>query len=70
MSKLISYRPDIDGLSAISVLVVILFHADLLWIQGGFIGVDVPLLNIKVYVLCLGQASIYSIPVNNIKKSA
>ena len=41
MSKLISYRPDIDGLRAISVLVVILFHADLLWIQGGFIGVDV-----------------------------
>ena len=41
MSKLISYRPDIDGLRAISVIVVILFHADLLWIQGGFIGVDV-----------------------------
>ena len=41
MSKSISYRPDIDGLRAISVLVVILFHADLLWIQGGFIGVDV-----------------------------
>ena len=41
MSKPISYRPDIDGLRAISVIVVILFHADLLWIQGGFIGVDV-----------------------------
>jgi peptidoglycan/LPS O-acetylase OafA/YrhL len=41
MSKLLSYRPDIDGLRAISVIFVILFHADLLWIQGGFIGVDV-----------------------------
>ena len=41
MSKPISYRPDIDGLRAISVIAVILFHADLLWIQGGFIGVDV-----------------------------
>ena len=41
MSKLLSYRPDIDGLRAISVIFVILFHADLLWIQGGFIGVDI-----------------------------
>ena len=41
MSTSTSYRPDIDGLRAISVIVVILFHADLLWIQGGFIGVDV-----------------------------
>lgn len=41
MSKVISYRADIDGLRAIAVLLVILFHADFTWIKGGFVGVDV-----------------------------
>ena len=35
------YRPDIDGLRALSVGGVILFHADLSAAEGGFIGVDV-----------------------------
>jgi peptidoglycan/LPS O-acetylase OafA/YrhL len=37
----ISYRPDIDGLRAISVLGVIFFHAGLYPFGGGFVGVDV-----------------------------
>ena len=36
-----SYRPDIDGLRAVAILSVIIFHAFPEVIRGGFIGVDV-----------------------------
>jgi peptidoglycan/LPS O-acetylase OafA/YrhL len=36
-----SYRPDIDGLRAVSVLSAVAFHAFPDWVKGGFIGVDV-----------------------------
>ncbi len=35
------YRPDIDGLRAVSIIAVILFHAFPDELSGGFIGVDV-----------------------------
>lgn len=37
----LAYRPDIDGLMAIAVLSVVLFHAKLPFITGGFTGVDI-----------------------------
>lgn len=35
------YRPEIDGLRAIAVLTVILYHAGFSFIQGGYLGVDI-----------------------------
>lgn len=35
------YRPEVDGLRAVAVLPVILFHAGLYGFSGGYIGVDV-----------------------------
>lgn len=35
------YRKEIDGLRAIAVLPVILFHAGFSWFSGGYVGVDI-----------------------------
>ena len=36
-----NYRPEIDGLRAIAVLPVILYHGKFSFFQGGFVGVDI-----------------------------
>ena len=35
------HRPEVDGLRAVAVVPVILFHAEFDWFSGGFVGVDV-----------------------------
>ncbi|MFN2252476.1 MAG: acyltransferase family protein, partial [Anaerolineae bacterium] len=35
------YMPGLDGLRAVAVIAVLLYHADLMWIPGGFLGVEV-----------------------------
>ncbi len=35
------YRPEIDGLRALAVIPVVLFHMGFDWIRGGYLGVDV-----------------------------
>lgn len=37
----LGYQPGLDGLRALSVLAVVAYHADLTWLPGGFLGVEV-----------------------------
>jgi len=37
----IKYQPHIDGLRAIAVVSVLLYHIDSNWLPGGFVGVDI-----------------------------
>lgn len=41
MSGKLSYLPQLDGLRAIAVIIVIIFHSQPAWLPGGFVGVDV-----------------------------
>ena len=37
----IPYLPPLDGLRAVAVLAVLLYHADVSWFSGGYLGVEV-----------------------------
>jgi peptidoglycan/LPS O-acetylase OafA/YrhL len=39
--KAARFRPDIEGLRAVAVAAVVLYHLDIAWAPGGFIGVDI-----------------------------
>ncbi|MEP1471044.1 MAG: acyltransferase family protein [Halieaceae bacterium] len=39
--KTSQYRPDIDGLRALSVVIILFYHLQILTFSGGFVGVDV-----------------------------
>ena len=40
-SDLLTYIPSLDGIRALSVLAVIVYHANKHWLPGGFLGVEV-----------------------------
>jgi peptidoglycan/LPS O-acetylase OafA/YrhL len=35
------FRPDIEGIRGVAILLVVAFHAGVSWMSGGFVGVDV-----------------------------
>src|SRR3712207_1531765 len=37
----LAHMPGLDGLRALAVIAVLLYHAELTWIPGGFLGVEV-----------------------------
>lgn len=37
----LAYRPEIDGLRAVAVISVFIFHLNSKWLPGGFVGVDI-----------------------------
>ena len=39
--RTLGYLPALDGLRAISVVAVLLYHGDVSWLPGGFLGVEV-----------------------------
>ncbi|MBW8826225.1 MAG: acyltransferase [Acidobacteria bacterium] len=47
----VPHRPAIDGVRALAVLAVVLYHADVSWIPAGFLGVDVFFV-ISGYLIC------------------
>ena len=36
----IAYQPTLDGLRALAILSVMLYHAQVSWPRGGYLGVD------------------------------
>jgi peptidoglycan/LPS O-acetylase OafA/YrhL len=38
--RLYAYRPALDGLRALAVVAVLLYHGEVRWARGGFLGVD------------------------------
>ena len=44
----LTYRPDIDGLRAVAVLAVIGFHAGIRFFAGGYVGVDIFFVNLRL----------------------
>lgn len=37
----LGYRPDVEGLRAVAILLVVAAHAKVPWLAGGFVGVDI-----------------------------
>lgn len=51
-----TYRADIDGMRAVAVTAVLLYHLDPRWLPGGFIGVDV-FFTVSGFVVCASLAA-------------
>jgi peptidoglycan/LPS O-acetylase OafA/YrhL len=37
----LEFRPDVEGLRAVAIILVVLYHSGVSWMSGGFVGVDV-----------------------------
>src|SRR5687768_13018424 len=55
-TKISSYRPDVDGLRAVAIVLVVLYHCGVPGFRNGFIGVDIFFV-ISGFVITAGLAS-------------
>lgn len=53
--RAVGYRPEVDGLRAVAILPVVLFHAGVLGFEGGYVGVDVFFVISGYLITCLIQ---------------
>ena len=53
----LNYMPGLDGLRAIAVVAVIIYHANKSWLTGGFLGVEVFFV-ISGYLIKIGRAHV------------
>ena len=58
----LGYQPALDGIRALAVLAVLLYHSGYAWMPGGFLGVDVffVLSGFLITSLLLGEWSVRS----------
>ena len=69
MLKKNTYRPDIDGLRALAVLAVVLFHLSPTLLPNGFLGVDIFFVILPLFSTVRWSKTTFRLPISTIGAS-